>query len=172
MESFQCMFQLATLLKKSSVLGVLVWLLKKNSQQLLWRTLVIDCLWRNSLWNRKWNQLVLMFICSFNKMHGFFDFKTPWNNRRATQTLALRPLILKLPQEVLLCSCYGTVPSAIWEIFSEFLIFCEIIPKYEKRGKYLPILHMATCDNCFSVKRLLKSIVSRIILLSNCIELA
>ena len=25
-----------------------------------------------------------------------------------------------------LCSCYRTVPSAIWEIFSEFLIFCNL----------------------------------------------
>ena len=24
-----------------------------------------------------------------------------------------------------ICSCYHTVPSAIWEIFSEFLIFCN-----------------------------------------------
>ena len=37
-------------------------------------------------------------------------------------------------------SCYRTVPSAIWEIFSEFLITA----KYEKRGKYLPILEEAT----------------------------
>ena len=28
----------------------------------------------------------------------------------------------------------------------------KIIAKYEKRGKYLPILHEATCDNYFSVK--------------------
>ena len=25
-----------------------------------------------------------------------------------------------------ICSCYRTVPSAIWEIFSEFLIFCNL----------------------------------------------
>ena len=25
-----------------------------------------------------------------------------------------------------LCSCYRMVPSAIWEIFSEFLIFCNL----------------------------------------------
>ena len=28
----------------------------------------------------------------------------------------------------------------------------EITAKYEKRGKYLPILHEATCDNYFIVK--------------------
>ena len=26
----------------------------------------------------------------------------------------------------ILSSCYRTVPSAIWEIFSEFLIFCNL----------------------------------------------
>ena len=25
-----------------------------------------------------------------------------------------------------ICSCYGIVPSAIWEIFSEFHIFCNL----------------------------------------------
>ena len=69
--------------------------------------------------------------------------------------------------------CYHTVPSATWEIFSEFLIFCNLlIVKYEKRGKYLPILHEATWDNYFIVKYLLKSNESREILLTNCIELA
>ena len=41
----------------------------------------------------------------------------------------------------------------------------EIIAKYEKRGKYLPILHEATCDNYFIVKCLLKSNKARVILL-------
>ena len=27
---------------------------------------------------------------------------------------------------VKICSCYCTLPSAIWEIFSEFLIFCNL----------------------------------------------
>ena len=48
----------------------------------------------------------------------------------------------------------------------------EIIAKYEKRGNYLPILHKATCNNYFIVKCLLKSNVSRVVLLTNCIELA
>ena len=26
----------------------------------------------------------------------------------------------------LICSCYRTVPSEIWEIFSELLIFCNL----------------------------------------------
>ena len=38
--------------------------------------------------------------------------------------------------------------------------------KYEKRGKYLPTLHEATCDNYFIVKCLLKSNVARVILLA------
>ena len=47
-----------------------------------------------------------------------------------------------------------------------FLIFCslftslcasEIIAKYEKRGKYLPILHEAIYDNYFIVKCLFRS---------------
>ena len=39
-----------------------------------------------------------------------------------------------------------------------FKSLSEIIAKYEKQGKYLPILHGATCDNYFIVKCLLKSI--------------
>ena len=87
-------------------------------------------------------------------------------------------------------SCSHTMPSAIWEIFSEFLTFCnifkeplgewknrktyearKIIAKYEKQGKYVPILHEATYNNYFIVKCLLKSNVARVILLTNCIEL-
>ena len=37
----------------------------------------------------------------------------------------------------------------------------EIIPKYEKIGKYLPILHEENCDDYFVVKCLLKSNVTR-----------
>ena len=66
-------------------------------------------------------------------------------------------------------SCYRTVPSATWRIFSEFVIFCNLIAKYEKEGKYLPILHEGTCDNYFIVKYLLKSNVSRVILFPNCL---
>ena len=63
------------------------------------------------------------------------------------------------------------VPSAICEIFSEFLIFCnylngKLIGKYEKRGKHLPILHEATRDNYFIVKCLFKSNESRVVLLT------
>ena len=58
---------------------------------------------------------------------------------------------------VLLSSCSRTVPSAIWEIFSDSLIFCNVLAKYEKRGKYLPMLHEATRDNNFIVQCLLKS---------------
>ena len=38
--------------------------------------------------------------------------------------------------------------------------------KYEKQGKCLSVLHDATCDNYFIVKFLLKSNVSRVILLT------
>ena len=38
------------------------------------------------------------------------------------------------------------------------LIWNEITGKYEKQGKYLPILHEATCDNYFIVKCLFKCI--------------
>ena len=41
--------------------------------------------------------------------------------------------------------------------FPSFSYFAtQIIAKYEKRGKYLPILHKATCDNYFTVKCLFK----------------
>ena len=74
----------------------------------------------------------------------------------------------------IISSCYRTVLSGIWEILSEFLIFCnlfheasEIIAKYEKRGKYLPIFHEATCENYFIVKCLLKLNTARAVLLTN-----
>ena len=60
--------------------------------------------------------------------------------------------VMHLTNASSMCSCYRTVPNAIWEIFSKFLIFVEIIAKYQKRGKYLPIMHEATCDNYFIVK--------------------
>ena len=65
----------------------------------------------------------------------------------------------------LICSCYCTVPSAKWEIFSKFFIFCNLFirAKYEKRGKYSPTLHEATCDNYFIVECLIKSNLSRVI---------
>ena len=47
----------------------------------------------------------------------------------------------------------------------------EIRAKYEKKGKYFPILHEATCNNYFD-KYLLKSNVARATLHANCIELA
>ena len=31
--------------------------------------------------------------------------------------------------EQTLCGCYRMAPSAIWEIFSEFLIFCNLFHK-------------------------------------------
>ena len=48
----------------------------------------------------------------------------------------------------------------------------ELIEKYEKLRKCLPILHEAMCDNYFIVKCLLKSNIARVILLKNCMELA
>ena len=75
----------------------------------------------------------------------------------------------------MLCRCSCRLPSAIWEIFLEFLIFCnlwlfhelwpsKIIGKYEKSRKYLTILHETARDNCFIVKSLVKSNESRVIL--------
>ena len=53
--------------------------------------------------------------------------------------------------------------------FHEIFIFCNllivnlsIIAKYEKRGKYLPILHYPKCDKHFIVKYLLKSNAARV----------
>ena len=56
----------------------------------------------------------------------------------------------------------------MWEIFTPR----EMTAKYKKRGKYLQILHEATCDNNFIVKCFVKSNVARVILLTNCIDLA
>ena len=42
----------------------------------------------------------------------------------------------------------------------------EIIAKYEKRGKYLPILHEGTCNKYFIVKCLLNSNAERVIFLT------
>ena len=35
-------------------------------------------------------------------------------------------LVVIIAVLLLINSCYRTVPSAIWEIFSEFLIFCNL----------------------------------------------
>ena len=43
----------------------------------------------------------------------------------------------------------------------------KITAKYEKRGKYFPILHEATSDNYFIVNYLLKLHVARVILLTH-----
>ena len=51
-------------------------------------------------------------------------------------------------------------------IFRSSAFFATLV-KYEKRGKYLPILHEATCDNYFIVKCLLKWNTARAILLTN-----
>ena len=34
--------------------------------------------------------------------------------------------ILRKNERIMISSCYRTVPSAIWEIFSEFLVFCNL----------------------------------------------
>ena len=61
-------------------------------------------------------------------------------------------------------SYFATYFTSLWA--------SEIVAKYEKRGKYLSIWHEATCDNYLIIKCLLKSNVSRVMLLTNCIELA
>ena len=48
--------------------------------------------------------------------------------------------IIKIDRELntdknYICSCYRTVPSAIWEIFPDFLIFCNLF--YEPLGDSL-----------------------------------
>ena len=47
----------------------------------------------------------------------------------------------------------------------------EIIAKYEKLGKYMPLLHEVTCNKYCLIKRWLNSNVATVILLSNDIEL-
>ena len=93
-----------------------------------------------------------------------------WNDWYKNTVLWNKKNYLLFGNQKVIRSCYRTVPSAISEIFSEFLIFCnlsEIIVKYEKRGKYLPILHEATCGNYFIVKCLLKSNVAWVILIAS-----
>ena len=62
-------------------------------------------------------------------------------------------------------SCYRECRVQYGKYFSGFSYFTfyftslasEIIAKYEKRGKYFPILHEATCDNYVFVKYMSKS---------------
>ena len=72
------------------------------------------------------------------------------------------------------------VPSAMWEILSEVSYFAtyftslqasEITAKYEKRAKYLPILHEATCDNYFIVKSLFKKNVFYLLIVSGLLNM-
>ena len=71
--------------------------------------------------------------------------------------------------------CYRTVSNVIWEIFSEFFIFCKLF--HEPLGdwnnskiwgtrKIFIILYKAAYDNYFIVKCLLKSNVARVISLT------
>ena len=48
-----------------------------------------------------------------------------------------------LNKSMTVCSRYRTMPSAIRKYFPSFSNFAtfEIIAKYEKRGKYLPLLY-------------------------------
>ena len=73
-------------------------------------------------------------------------------------------------RQELICS-YRTVPRVIWEIFSEFLIFCNLYSKnnskIQETRQYLPILYEAMCDNYFIVKCLLKPHVARVIWLTS-----
>ena len=93
---------------------------------------------------------------------------------------SLRTMFIKTRVHCSLCtvhskffrSCYHTVPSAIWEIFSEFVIFCNLFHKTLGEWNNSKILHEALCDNYFIIKCLLKYNVSRIILLTNCVGLA
>ena len=62
-------------------------------------------------------------------------------------------------------SCYSTVLSARQEIFSDFLIFSNLL-------KYLTISHKTSCNNYFIVKCLSKSNSAKVVLLTNCIKLA
>ena len=69
---------------------------------------------------------LLKFIFFFNKMHGFFDFKNHNSfqnekNWKATHSLAPRPLIFKLQQEVLkfndICVSWSSPNLTWWHIF-------------------------------------------------------
>ena len=60
------------------------------------------------------------------------------------------------------------MPNAVSNVsFSYFVCHnaCEIKGKYEKQGKYLSILHKATCNSYFMVKYLLKSNWARVCLI-------
>ena len=73
-----------------------------------------------------------------------------FNNRKIKKTCEIYSKVIMLS--------YGA--ECNMGIFSKFPIFWSLFwnkTKYEKRGKYLPILHAATCDNYIIVKCLLKS---------------
>ena len=63
-------------------------------------------------------------------------------HQRNIQSLAIELFKVKRNLSNVISISYRTVPSTIWSIFSEFLIFCRLITeikaKYEKRGKYFP----------------------------------
>ena len=95
--------------------------------------------------------------------HSVLTLKSMLSSELLSLGFSLKEALTLLRQIVanykMIRSCYRTVPSAMWEIFSEFLIFCtlfKITAKYEKLGKYLPILNEETCENYFIVKCLFK----------------
>ena len=66
------------------------------------------------------------------------------NQSRASTNPRMMDHTVSVPSKEI-SSCYRKVLSAIWEMFSKFLIFCNLffrqVKKYEKQGKYLPILY-------------------------------
>ena len=49
------------------------------------------------------------------------------------------------------CSCYRTVPSAIWEIFSEFLMFCNLLLNTCLNKMYQELSYLLIVSGLFNI---------------------
>ena len=71
-----------------------------------------------------WNYSPCLIFCIiFEEKYFYYLYSINWPN-----------FIVCLPLLCEICSCYRTVPGVIWEIFSEFLIFCNLF--HEPLGEW------------------------------------
>ena len=65
----------------------------------------------------------------FRNKNSIIDVRLRWSKIIAIITTSSVSCFNLDFKNIIISSCYRTAPSAIWEIFSEFLIFCNLLHK-------------------------------------------
>ena len=101
--------------------------------------------WRLSIWKNKFIINFIIHQSNVDKIYVYandlYDAKYQFLiNKQKVQAQSILMILKLLCNTSMIwmifiktCSCYRTVTSAIWEIFSEFLIFCNLF--YEPLGE-------------------------------------